>query len=595
MIDSPQNEKLKLVRKLRERKHREREGLFATEGEDLVEAGLAAGAEPRFLLTAAGRGCRLSWGGEEVEPELLAAVSALGSGHAGDRGLAAALGAGGPAPCVYLHGVGDPGNVGTIVRTAHALLDGPVALGPGCADPFSPKAVRASMGSIFAQPPRAGRAGGDAGAAGRAGRPRRRRAGGPGRARRRSASAPSARGCRPRCSPSARSRRRSRCGRAAPSRSTSPPRRRSPASGYRRSPWRRRGPMLERIEEIRGEAAAAIGGADFERRAGGAAGPLPRPQSRADDDPARDRRPAPGGTGRGRRRRQQGPQGARGAARGERRAARRQRARRRAGRRPGRRHPARRAAAPGRPRPPDRPHHAADRGRHGRARLPGRRGAGDRARLLQLHRPQPPARAPGADAPGHLLRPVPPGRAAAHPHLADADPRDGGAGAADLHRRPRQGLPARLRRHPQPDVPPDGGAGDRRGPDPGRPQGDAAGDLPGDLRRRARGAAAAPLLPLHRAQRRGRRLLLPVRGDRDAARRASAATSARGRAGSRSSAPAWSTPTCSASSSEHGYDSERVQGFAFGLGIERVAMLRHAVPDLRRFFDNDVRMLEQFG
>ena len=42
MIASPQNEKLKLVRKLRERKHREREGLFATEGEDLVEAGLAA-------------------------------------------------------------------------------------------------------------------------------------------------------------------------------------------------------------------------------------------------------------------------------------------------------------------------------------------------------------------------------------------------------------------------------------------------------------------------------------------------------------------------------------------------------------------------
>jgi phenylalanyl-tRNA synthetase alpha chain len=43
-----------------------------------------------------------------------------------------------------------------------------------------------------------------------------------------------------------------------------------------------------------------------------------------------------------------------------------------------------------------------------------------------------------------------------------------------------------------------------------------------------------------------------------------------------------------------GYDPEKVQGFAFGLGIERVAMLRHGVPDLRRFFDNDVRMLEQF-
>ncbi len=46
---------------------------------------------------------------------------------------------------------------------------------------------------------------------------------------------------------------------------------------------------------------------------------------------------------------------------------------------------------------------------------------------------------------------------------------------------------------------------------------------------------------------------------------------------------------------QHGYDAERVQGFAFGLGVERVAMLRHGVPDLRRFFDNDVRMLEQFS
>jgi phenylalanyl-tRNA synthetase alpha chain len=45
----------------------------------------------------------------------------------------------------------------------------------------------------------------------------------------------------------------------------------------------------------------------------------------------------------------------------------------------------------------------------------------------------------------------------------------------------------------------------------------------------------------------------------------------------------------------YGYDSERVQGFAFGIGVERVAMLRHGVPDLRRFFDNDVRMLEQFA
>jgi phenylalanyl-tRNA synthetase alpha chain len=46
---------------------------------------------------------------------------------------------------------------------------------------------------------------------------------------------------------------------------------------------------------------------------------------------------------------------------------------------------------------------------------------------------------------------------------------------------------------------------------------------------------------------------------------------------------------------EHGYDAERIQGFAFGMGIDRIAMLRHGVPDLRLLFDNDVRFLEQFG
>jgi len=153
MIVSPQNEKLKLVRKLRERKHREREGLFATEGEDLVEAGLTAGAEPRFLLTAAGAELSLEWGAEEVEPELLASVSSLGSGTRAIAVWPLCWSEAPAAPCVYLHGVGDPGNVGTIVRTTQALLDGPVVLGPGCADPFSPKAVRASMGSLFARPP----------------------------------------------------------------------------------------------------------------------------------------------------------------------------------------------------------------------------------------------------------------------------------------------------------------------------------------------------------------------------------------------------------------------------------------------------------
>jgi len=156
MIESPQNEKLKLVRKLRDRKHREREGLFATEGEDLLDAGLAAGAQPQFVLVAADSGLE----GEEVAPGLLADVSSLGSGT---RVIAVwpvpkastdlSPGAGDTTPRIYLHGVGDPGNVGTIVRTVDALIEGPVVLGPDCADPYSPKAVRASMGSIFSAPP----------------------------------------------------------------------------------------------------------------------------------------------------------------------------------------------------------------------------------------------------------------------------------------------------------------------------------------------------------------------------------------------------------------------------------------------------------
>ncbi|HET8979367.1 MAG TPA: phenylalanine--tRNA ligase subunit alpha [Solirubrobacteraceae bacterium] len=53
-------------------------------------------------------------------------------------------------------------------------------------------------------------------------------------------------------------------------------------------------------------------------------------------------------------------------------------------------------------------------------------------------------------------------------------------------------------------------------------------------------------------------------------------------------------PNVLAAVAEHGYDPEKVQGFAFGMGIERIAMLKHGVPDLRLLYDNDIRLLEQF-
>jgi RNA methyltransferase, TrmH family len=148
MITSPHNEKLKLIRRLGRRRSREREGLFVTEGEDLLAAARDAGVEPVELLTAAGEGL----GGTEVEPALLADVSKLGSGTRAIGVWREAWAEAPVAPCVYLHGVSDPGNVGTVIRSANALIGGSVVLGPDCADPYGAHAVRASMGAVFAEP-----------------------------------------------------------------------------------------------------------------------------------------------------------------------------------------------------------------------------------------------------------------------------------------------------------------------------------------------------------------------------------------------------------------------------------------------------------
>ena len=150
MITSPHNAKLKEIRKLRQRRRwRERSGRFVAEGEDLLTVADGHGWIAIERYAAAGSGLP----GIEVEPGLLASASGLGSGT---RTLAVYEERWAPAPvgplCVYLHGVHDPGNVGAVLRSAHAFGASCVAFGPGTADPYSPKAVRASMGAVFAVP-----------------------------------------------------------------------------------------------------------------------------------------------------------------------------------------------------------------------------------------------------------------------------------------------------------------------------------------------------------------------------------------------------------------------------------------------------------
>ncbi len=148
-ITSPHNDQLKEIRKLAGRKWRDKLRQFVAEGEDLLAAADAAGWEPLARLVAEGSGLA----GEEVRAHLLAEVSQLGSGT---RALGVYGQRWAPEPtgplCLALWGVNDPGNVGTALRGALAFGAASVALGPGTADPYGHKAVRASMGALFEVP-----------------------------------------------------------------------------------------------------------------------------------------------------------------------------------------------------------------------------------------------------------------------------------------------------------------------------------------------------------------------------------------------------------------------------------------------------------
>jgi TrmH family RNA methyltransferase len=159
------NDSIKLAQKLQKKKHRRERGLFVCEGFDLLEAALRAGELPVEVLVRADLLDRLpaevvsEAEDDEIDigvcdEEVLAYASALGGAadvvcmfetvewSLGDLAIGSGI-------TVYAAGVGDPGNVGTIVRSAVAFGAVGVVCSPGTADPYGPKALRAGMGAQF--------------------------------------------------------------------------------------------------------------------------------------------------------------------------------------------------------------------------------------------------------------------------------------------------------------------------------------------------------------------------------------------------------------------------------------------------------------
>lgn len=158
-VQSTSHEWVKLLRSLHTSKGRKLTGLFLIEGEKLVQDALTADFELSYCLydpqrcsdlaariAAAGGTCKTA------AEHVIAAASEVKT-HQGIV-AAAKLPAQSPmnTPLLALDGVQDPGNLGTLLRTAEAAGFGGALLGEGTADPFSPKAMRGSMGAVLRLP-----------------------------------------------------------------------------------------------------------------------------------------------------------------------------------------------------------------------------------------------------------------------------------------------------------------------------------------------------------------------------------------------------------------------------------------------------------
>lgn len=165
MITSVQNPKIQMVRKLQSQaRQRREEGVFVVEGVRLVEEALGAGWQARLVLHSGAlseRGAQVVQGfltqGTPVE-EVTEGVMEAASDTQAPQGLLAVLEARMlPFPekldfVLVVDGVRDPGNLGTVLRTAAAAGVQAVLLPPGNADAWSPKVLRAAMGAHFRLP-----------------------------------------------------------------------------------------------------------------------------------------------------------------------------------------------------------------------------------------------------------------------------------------------------------------------------------------------------------------------------------------------------------------------------------------------------------
>lgn len=190
-ISSTSNTIVKEAARLKRKRHRYQGRLFLVEGEDLLDAALGCGVVPRQVFVLEGYEDLLS--GECAEhllttrstpqkapPDIyicgqavMEKLSDLGSGSrviavfemldrkfpagldvpvAGSVKIDAAEGGVSSGPLLYLAGTGDPGNVGTMMRSAMAMGVSAIVMGPQTADPYSAKSLRATMGAIFQLP-----------------------------------------------------------------------------------------------------------------------------------------------------------------------------------------------------------------------------------------------------------------------------------------------------------------------------------------------------------------------------------------------------------------------------------------------------------